>query len=129
MSLPVSERALAILLMASLHGFAAQDSPKKDLRAFYALNCSVCHGSDGSGRGADGSRLKGQDFTDSKEMKDFTDVELANTIRKGKKFGRMPSSRAWVISWQTTSWDRAVKTIPPGWFSPRAAFEARKYPK
>ena len=85
------KRSLAILLLAGLPALAAQDPPKKDLRAFFAINCSVCHGADGSARGADGSRLKGQDFTDTKEMKGFTDAELAKTIRKGKKFGRMPS--------------------------------------
>ncbi len=83
--------SLAILLLFYLPGLSAQDPPKKDLRAFFASNCVVCHGPDGSARGADGSRLKGQDFTNAKEMKDFTDAELAKTIRKGKLFGRMPS--------------------------------------
>ena len=83
--------SLVILLLAGLPGVAAQDPPKKDLRAFFAINCSVCHGPDGSARGADGSRLKGQDFTNAKDMKGFTDAELAKTIRKGKLFGRMPS--------------------------------------
>lgn len=94
MIVPVSKRSLVLLLLAGLAGLpgiAAQEAEKKDLRAFYAVNCSVCHGSDGSARGADGSRLRGQDFTNSKEMKDFTDAELAKTIRKGKSFGRMPS--------------------------------------
>lgn len=91
MTIPFSKPALAFLLLAGLPGFAFQDAEKKDLRAFYAVNCSVCHGTDGSARGADGSRLKGQDFTDAKEMKAFTDAELAKAIRKGKSFGRMPS--------------------------------------
>ena len=89
----ISKRTLAILLIAGLPGKAAQavqEPPKKDLRAFYAINCVVCHGADGSARGADGSRLKGQDFTNTKEMKGSTDAELAKTIRKGKLFGRMP---------------------------------------
>ena len=90
------KRSLAGILLSSLAAMAAQDlpkqdSPKKDLRAFYSINCVVCHGADGSARGADGSRLKGQDFTDAKEMKGFSDAELAKTIRKGKIFGRMPS--------------------------------------
>lgn len=94
MTLSIPKRTMAVLLLAGLPGLAgpaAQEPPKKDLRAFFAINCSVCHGADGSARGADGSRLKGQDFTDAKEMKDFTDAELAKTIRKGKIFGRMPS--------------------------------------
>ena len=94
MTISLSKISLAIFLLAGLPGLAAQapqDPPKTDLRAFFAINCSVCHGPDGSARGADGSRLKGQDFTDSKEMKSFSDAELAKTIRKGKKFGRMPS--------------------------------------
>ncbi|MDE3245003.1 MAG: cytochrome c [Acidobacteriota bacterium] len=89
-----SSLTLPILLMAVLPNLAAQDAKgpaKQDLRAFFSINCAVCHGADGSARGADGSRLKGQDFTNAKEMKDFTDAELAKTIRKGKIFGRMPS--------------------------------------
>lgn len=94
MTFSIPKRSLAILVLASLPGPAAQavqEPAKKDLRAFYSVNCIVCHGVDGSARGADGSRLKGQDFTDSKEMKSFSDAELAKTIRKGKIFGRMPS--------------------------------------
>ncbi len=94
MSNLIAMRSIAALLLAGLPGFsaqAAQDAPRKDLRAFYSFNCVVCHGADGSARGVDGSRLKGQDFTDSREMKDFTDAELAKAIRKGKIFGRMPS--------------------------------------
>lgn len=94
MSPSFSSLILPILLMAALPNLAAQDAKgpaKQDLLAFYSINCVVCHGADGSARGADGSRLKGQDFTNAKEMKDFTDAELAKTIRKGKIFGRMPS--------------------------------------
>lgn len=87
----VPKRSLMVFLLAGLPSLMAQDAPKKDLRAFFAVNCSVCHGADGSARGADGSRLKGQDFTDAKDMKGFTDTDLAKTIRKGKWFGRMPS--------------------------------------
>ncbi len=90
----IPKRSLTIILLSCLPSLAtqaAQEPAKKDLRAFYSINCSVCHGADGSARGADGSRLKGQDFTDFKEMKGMTDAELAKTIRKGKIFGRMPS--------------------------------------
>lgn len=91
MTIPISKISLSMLVLAGLPALAAQEPPKKDLRAFFAINCSVCHGADGSARGADGSKLKGQDFTDAKDMKGFTDAELAKTIRKGKIFGRMPS--------------------------------------
>jgi len=94
MTSSIPKRSLTIILLACLPSLAAQTAPepaKTDLRAFYSINCIVCHGADGSARGADGSRLKGQDFTDAKEMKKFTDSELVKTIRKGKAFGRMPS--------------------------------------
>jgi mono/diheme cytochrome c family protein len=91
MTISISKSSLAILILAGWPCLAAQNPEKKDLRAFFSINCSVCHGADGSARGADGSRLKGQDFTNSKDMKGFTDAELAKTIRKGKIFGRMPS--------------------------------------
>jgi mono/diheme cytochrome c family protein len=57
------------------------------LRAFYAENCTRCHGADGSAQGADGKRLKGADFTDTKALEKVKDDSLANTILKGKFFG------------------------------------------
>ncbi len=91
-SIPKHSRTIMLLAcLPALAVLAREEPAKKDLRAFFAINCIVCHGADGSARGADGSRLKGQDFTNPKDMKGFTDAELAKTIRKGKAFGRMPS--------------------------------------
>jgi mono/diheme cytochrome c family protein len=70
-------------------------APVKDakaLRAFYAEHCVKCHGEDGSATGPDGKRLKGQDFTNLKEMAHKRDAKLANVIQKGVFFGKaMPA--------------------------------------
>lgn len=84
--------SVALLLVVSLPVQATQDQAKKDLRLFFMQNCSVCHGADGSARGADGKKLKGQDFTDAKDMKSLSDEKMATTIRNGLFFGRrMPA--------------------------------------
>lgn len=69
---------------------ASSAAPAKsvaELKAFYAANCVRCHGPDGSGRSAEGQRLKGRDFTDAAQMAKESDAKLAKTIRKGIFFG------------------------------------------
>lgn len=90
---PIALRTAFILALVA-PVLPAQGTPaqKTDLRAFFQVNCSVCHGPDGSAVGADGKRLKGQDFTNAKEMKNITDKDMVKTIKKGLFFGmRMPS--------------------------------------
>lgn len=66
-------------------------APVKDLRAFYQMSCAGCHGADGSAM-RDGHRLKGQDFTNAKDMMGLTDAKLVKTIQNGLFFGkRMPA--------------------------------------
>jgi len=66
---------------------AAPGRSVAELKAFYAANCVRCHGPDGSGRSAEGQRLKGMDFTDAGQMAKEGDAKLAKTIRKGIFFG------------------------------------------
>ncbi len=90
----LAPRSVAFLLMVGMvgQGQSAEAPAKKNLRAFYALNCVVCHGTDGSARAADGSKLKGQDFTNTKDMKGMTDEKMTKAILKGLFFGkRMPA--------------------------------------
>ncbi|HJV21941.1 MAG TPA: c-type cytochrome [Holophagaceae bacterium] len=62
------------------------------LRAFFVGECARCHGEDGSAVAPDGKRLKGQDFTNRKEMAEKQDAKLAKTILKGIFFGKaMPA--------------------------------------
>ncbi|MBI3131691.1 MAG: cytochrome c [Acidobacteria bacterium] len=86
--------ALAPLSAQASPGAPGQ-APGKDakaLRAFFAAECVRCHGADGSALGPDGKRLKGQDFTNPKEMAEKQDAKLANTVLKGIFFGKvMPS--------------------------------------
>ena len=83
---------LTLILALPLAAQAPAPPPVQDLRAFFQANCVVCHGADGSATGPDGHRLKGQDFTDKKDMAGMTDAKLVKTIQKGLFFGRrMPA--------------------------------------
>jgi mono/diheme cytochrome c family protein len=58
-------------------------------KKLYALDCAMCHGDAGDGKGDMASDIKGvTDFTNPDSMKDRTDGELFYIIRKGK--GDMP---------------------------------------
>jgi mono/diheme cytochrome c family protein len=88
--------AVSFLLLAALPLVAGElpKSPRdtESLRAFFAENCVRCHGVDGSATGPDGKRLKGEDFTNTKNMEREKDASLAKTILKGVFFGqKMPS--------------------------------------
>lgn len=79
-------------LSAQASAGAPGQAPVKDakaLRAFFAAECVRCHGADGSALGPDGKRLKGQDFTNLREMAHKRDAKLANVIRKGLFFGKV----------------------------------------
>jgi mono/diheme cytochrome c family protein len=80
----------------------AVSSPKSvpELKAFFAQNCTRCHGQDGSAHTPEGKKLGGLDFT--KAARDFRELagpasereirKMSKTIRKGIFFGRiMPS--------------------------------------
>lgn len=81
----------SLLLTASL-GAQAPAKSVDELRAFFAQNCVKCHGPDGSAHSAEGKKLGGFDFTDTKKAAKETDAEMEKTIRKGIFFGLvMPS--------------------------------------
>ena len=61
----------------------AQSLTVNELKAFYVAHCLACHGSDGSGRSADGKRLSGFDFTDSKKLARQSDAKMVKAIREG----------------------------------------------
>lgn len=55
----------------------------------YAIDCAMCHGDKGDGKGDMASDIKNvTDFTNPDAMKNHTDGELFRVIRKGK--GDMP---------------------------------------
>jgi mono/diheme cytochrome c family protein len=69
----------------------ATPAPIADLKGFYQMRCAGCHGIDGSAM-RDGKKLKGQDFTDAKDMKELTDAKMVKAIQEGLFFGkRMPA--------------------------------------
>jgi mono/diheme cytochrome c family protein len=66
-------------------------SPESHAKAkkLYAIDCAMCHGEKGDGKGDMASDMKNvTDFTNPDSMKDRTDGELFYIIRKGK--GEMP---------------------------------------
>jgi mono/diheme cytochrome c family protein len=65
----------------------AQDKKTGDMKRFYQVNCVRCHGADGSAIGADGKKLKGEDFTDPRWQKNTDDEKMIRVILEGKFFG------------------------------------------
>jgi mono/diheme cytochrome c family protein len=65
----------------------AQDGKTSNMKKFYQVNCLRCHGADGSAIGADGKKLKGEDFTDPRWQKNTDDEKMIRAILKGKFFG------------------------------------------
>lgn len=58
-------------------------------RKFYGMDCALCHGAHGDGKGDVGVDMKNMpDFAKPDALKDRTDGELFYVIRKGK--GEMP---------------------------------------
>lgn len=58
-------------------------------KKLYALDCAMCHGDDGDGKGDLAADIKNvTDFTAPDALKNRTDGELFYTMRKGK--GEMP---------------------------------------
>ena len=65
----------------------AQESSGKDLKRFYHDHCVKCHGPDGSAMGANGKKLKGEDFTNQEWLQSTEDEEMVNKILNGIFFG------------------------------------------
>ena len=89
---PGRRTAVRALLMLMVLAFwvcpvLTQGPEGMDLKAFYQNNCTRCHGPDGSAVSADGKRLRGADFTDSKWRRSTGDEEMVDTILNGKFFG------------------------------------------
>jgi mono/diheme cytochrome c family protein len=58
-------------------------------KKLYVIDCAMCHGKDGDGKGDMASDMKNvTDFTNPDAMKDRTDGELFYVIRNGR--GEMP---------------------------------------
>lgn len=83
-ALLISALIWSLWLPSALQAGRAQDEEVKKL---YALNCAVCHASDGSGDTAVGKQLKVDDLR-SKKVQKGSDQELYDFIAKGKK--KMP---------------------------------------
>lgn len=98
--------SLSLLPAGSPQDVRGAAPPPKDLnelKAFFALNCVKCHGTDGSATDPDGTKRPGMDFTrlaihyrersgpaSQREIR-----AMARTIRKGIFFGRlMPAWKA-----------------------------------
>lgn len=76
----------AVLLLALLPGTLAAQG--RDLRAFYQARCLVCHGPDGTGRAANGTRLGGRNLADRRWLAKTEEAALLGSILKGR--GAMP---------------------------------------
>jgi mono/diheme cytochrome c family protein len=81
-------RVAALLLAICSFPLAAE---VRDLKAFFQVRCAVCHGSDGTGRGANGDRLGGRNLADARWLAKQKEADLAASILKGR--GPMPGFR------------------------------------
>jgi len=56
-------------------------------KRIYGIDCAMCHGKDGDGKGDVGAdmKLKVSDFTDPATLKDFTDGEIFYIIKNGAR--------------------------------------------
>jgi mono/diheme cytochrome c family protein len=81
-------RFLALLLALLGPSLAAE---VRDLKAFFQERCAVCHGPDGTGRGAHGSRLGGRNLVDPRWLARQQEADLAASILRGR--GAMPGFR------------------------------------
>ena len=79
------------VLLLGMAGMPLRAAAGRDLAAYYAARCAVCHGEEGTGRGPDGARLGPLPFADPRAFGKATDAELARTIREGQ--GAMPAFR------------------------------------
>ena len=70
---------------------SATDFDLETTKALYDDKCAKCHGLTGKGDGKKGKTLKKKprDYTDTEKMAEFTDQELVDQTKEGKK--PMPS--------------------------------------
>lgn len=78
-------------MLLGMAGVPLRAASGRDLAAYYAARCAVCHGEEGTGRGPDGARLGPLSFADPRTFGKATDEDLARTIREGQ--GAMPAFR------------------------------------
>ncbi len=81
-------RAAALLLAFSTLPLIAE---VRDLKTFFQERCAVCHGPDGTGRGANGARLGGRNLAEARWLAKQEEPGLVASILKGR--GAMPGFR------------------------------------
>lgn len=84
----MAPRPAALLLAICSFPLSAE---VRDLKAFFQGRCAVCHGADGTGRGAAGDRLGGRPLADARWLSKQKESDLAASILKGR--GAMPGFR------------------------------------
>jgi mono/diheme cytochrome c family protein len=60
-------------------------APRRDLAAYFRRACAECHGPEGNGRGATGTRLAGRNLADPRWQARTPDADLVKSILKGKR--------------------------------------------
>lgn len=81
-------RSLGLILLLLAAPLSAE---VRDLKAFFQERCAGCHGPDGSGQAANGTRLGGRNLTDSRWLAKQEEASLVTSILKGR--GAMPGFR------------------------------------
>ena len=77
------------ILLATGTGCARRERSTVNASDTYQKACARCHGTRGQGGVASSEGPAPRDFTDAAWQASFTDVQIADTVRRGK--GPMPS--------------------------------------
>jgi mono/diheme cytochrome c family protein len=80
--------ALGILVCLGILAVPSRLQAQDDGAKVFKTSCTLCHSDDGSGNSPTGRALKAKDLR-SDEVQGKTDLELTETITKGK--GKMPA--------------------------------------
>jgi len=80
--------SVAFLIGVTSLAFAGTARAQADAAKTFSVNCTLCHGADGSGNTPTGKALKAKDLSSADVQKE-TDATLAGIITKGQ--GKMPA--------------------------------------
>lgn len=78
-------RIFALILTAAALFAPANAAPAADVEQNWTTHCASCHGKDGKGKTKAGRIAGAKDLTDAAYLKQFTDEQIFEGIKKGRK--------------------------------------------
>lgn len=104
--------AMVVALIGLAAGFtAAQTGDPAKGQAVYKAKCASCHGASGAGDSPAGQKLKAKDWTKGDGLKDLSDQQLFDSIKKGgPAVGRAKTMPAFPSMSDADVWDVVAYT-------------------